>query len=205
MFLTTTTVHSLKTHTHTVWNKQSLKSKTILHSWRPILNIKHQFCPQILMNPAHWTFKIRVRFGDINRFHPVASIHNADVYFSCWCCLLKVRNDGEKTRFLSLILNSSKYWRSGTVGRVGCHPKAKAAGLIFKGPLAEAYTAVYCYRALFSEVAKTAWASGRKTWSLDGGSYSVSRCVRPWIIFCLIEFKRTVGSWRRYALYWVPI
>ena len=41
--------------------------------------------------------------------------------------------------------------------------------------LVEAYTATYCYRAVISEVAKTTWASGLQTWSLDGGG--VLLCV----------------------------
>ena len=40
----------------------------------------------------------------------------------------------------------------------------------------EVYTAMYCYCAVFPEVAKTTYLGVGV-----GGSYSVSRCVRPWI------------------------
>ena len=45
------------------------------------------------------------------------------------------------------------------------------------GFILEAYTAVYCYRGAFPEVAKTTYASSLQTWSLKGGAYLLSRCV----------------------------
>ena len=43
------------------------------------------------------------------------------------------------------------------------------------------FTAMYCCRAVVSEDPKTTLASSPQTLSLEGGSYSVSRCVRTWI------------------------
>ena len=40
---------------------------------------------------------------------------------------------------------------------------------------------LYCHRVVISKVAKTTQASGLQTWSIEGGSYSMSRCLRPWI------------------------
>ena len=47
------------------------------------------------------------------------------------------------------------------------------------------FTAAYRCHAIVSEDAKTTLASGLQTLSLEGGSYSVSRCVRTWIKFTL--------------------
>ena len=43
------------------------------------------------------------------------------------------------------------------------------------------FTALYCCRAVVSEDAKSMLASGLQNVSFEGGSYSVSRCVRTWI------------------------
>ena len=43
------------------------------------------------------------------------------------------------------------------------------------GVILEVYTAMYCYHTVFSEV------DVRLNLMSRGGSYSVSRCVRPWI------------------------
>ena len=57
------------------------------------------------------------------------------------------------------------------------------------------FTAVYCCRAVVSEDAKATWASALQTLSLEGGSYSVSRCVRTWIKFTLeYPFNTTIIS-----------
>ena len=54
------------------------------------------------------------------------------------------------------------------------------------GFLLEAYTAVYCYHVVISEVAKTMKASSWKTWSPEGGLTRVMVCLtmaRTWLHF----------------------
>ena len=54
------------------------------------------------------------------------------------------------------------------------------------------FTTVYCCRAVVSEDAKTALASGLQTLSLERESYTVSQCVRPWIKLTMeYPFKQT--------------